>query len=164
MDSLVHFFVELFGGLNKEVIIFIISLMPILELRGGLLAATLLKVEFIRALVICVIGNVLPIPFVLLFLEKILSILEKWKVTAKVVRWLEKKANSKREQIDKYGYLGLVLFVGIPLPGTGAWTGSLVAIMLGLDKKKSFICILIGVVLASIIMSIVSYGILGNII
>ena len=106
----------------------------------------------------------LPIPFVLLFLEKILSILEKWKVTAKVVRWLEKKANSKREQIDKYGYLGLVLFVGIPLPGTGAWTGSLVAIMLGLDKKKSFICILIGVVLASIIMSIVSYGILGNII
>ena len=164
MDNLVHFFVELFGGLNKEVIIFIISLMPILELRGGLLAATLLKVEFIRALVICVIGNVLPIPFVLLFLEKILNIFEKWKVTAKVVRWLEKKANSKREQIDKYGYLGLVLFVGIPLPGTGAWTGSLVAIMLGLDKKKSFICILIGVVLASIIMSIVSYGILGNII
>lgn len=164
MDNLVHFFVELFGGLNKEVIIFIISLMPILELRGGLLAATLLKVEFIRALVICVIGNVLPIPFVLLFLEKILNIFEKWKVTAKVVRWLEKKADSKREQIDKYGYLGLILFVGIPLPGTGAWTGSLVAIMLGLDKKKSFICILIGVILASIIMSIVSYGILGNII
>ena len=81
-----------------------------------------------------------------------------------MVKWLEKKGNSKRSQIDKYGYLGLVLFVGIPLPGTGAWTGSLVAILLGLDKKKSFICILIGVMLAAAIMSIVSYGILGNLI
>ena len=162
MESLVSFFINLFGGLNKSVVIFIISLMPILELRGGMIAATLLKIPYIKALIICIIGNLLPIPFVLIFLEKLLEIFEKWKVTRKVVRWLEKKADSKRKQIDKYGYLGLILFVGIPLPGTGAWTGSLVAIMLGLDKKKSFICILIGVLLASIIMSIVSYGILGN--
>lgn len=164
MESLVHFFIGLFGGLSKETIIFIISLMPILELRGGMLAATLLKVDFIRALVICVIGNVLPIPIILIFLEKVLKLLEKWKVTKKVVTWLEKKVKDKRNQIDKYGYLGLVLFVGIPLPGTGAWTGTLLAVMLGMDRKKSFICILIGVVLASIIMSIVSYGILGNLI
>lgn len=162
MESLVNFFINIFGGLNKDIIIFIISLMPILELRGGMLAATLLKIPYIKALVICVIGNILPIPFVLLFLEKVLEIFEKWKVTRKVVRWLERKAQSKRTQIDKYGYLGLILFVGIPLPGTGAWTGSLVAIMLGLDKKKSFICIMVGVVLASIIMSILSYGIIGN--
>ena len=162
MESLVNFFINMFGGLNKDIIIFIISLMPILELRGGMLAATLLKIPYIKALVICVIGNILPIPFVLLFLEKVLEIFEKWKVTRKVVRWLEQKAQSKRTQIDKYGYLGLILFVGIPLPGTGAWTGSLVAIMLGLDKKKSFICIMVGVVLASIIMSILSYGIIGN--
>ena len=162
MESLVNFFINIFGGLNKDIIIFIISLMPILELRGGMLAATLLKIPYIKALVICVIGNILPIPFVLLFLEKVLEIFEKWKVTRKVVRWLEQKAQSKRTQIDKYGYLGLILFVGIPLPGTGAWTGSLVAIMLGLDKKKSFICIMVGVVLASIIMSILSYGIIGN--
>ena len=162
MESLVNFFINIFGGLNKDIIIFIISLMPILELRGGMLAATLLKVPYIKGLVICVIGNILPILFVLLLLEKILELFEKWSVTRKVVRWLEKKAQSKRSQIDKYGYLGLILFVGIPLPGTGAWTGSLVAIMLGLDKKKSFICIMIGVILASIIMSILSYGIIGN--
>ena len=162
MESLVNFFINIFGGLNKDIIIFIISLMPILELRGGMLAATLLKVPYIKGLVICVIGNILPIPFVLLLLEKILELFEKWSVTRKVVRWLEKKAQSKRAQIDKYGYFGLILFVGIPLPGTGAWTGSLVAIMLGLDRKKSFICIMIGVILASIIMSILSYGILGN--
>lgn len=162
MKDLVSFFINIFGGLNKDIIIFIISLMPILELRGGMLAATLLKIPYIRGLIICIIGNILPIPFVLLLLEKILNLFEKWKVTKKIVRWLEKKAQSKRKQIDKYGYLGLILFVGIPFPGTGAWTGSLVAIMLGLDKKKSFICIIVGVVLASIIMSILSYGILGN--
>lgn len=162
MESLVHFFVNIFGSLNKDVIIFIISLMPILELRGGLLAASLLHVDFVKAVVICVIGNLLPIPVVLLFLEKVLEILAKWSVTKKIVTWLEKKVDSKREQIDKYGYWGLVLFVGIPLPGTGAWTGSLLAVMLGLDKKKSFGCILLGVILAAIIMSIVSYGILGS--
>ena len=164
MESLVNFFIGLFHGVSKDVVIFIISLMPILELRGGLLAATLLKVPYLRALVICVAGNVLPIPFVLLFLEMIFKWMEKWSVTKKVVDWLIKKGNSKRSQIDKYGYLGLILFVGIPLPGTGAWTGSLVAILLGLDKKKSFICILIGVMLAAAIMSILSYGILGNLI
>ena len=162
MESLVNFFIGLFHGVNKELVIFIISLMPILELRGGLLAATLLKIPYLRALIICVAGNVLPIPFVLLFLEMIFRWMEKWSVTKKIVKWLEKKGTSKRSQIDKYGYLGLILFVGIPLPGTGAWTGSLVAILLGLDKKKSFLCILIGVMLAAAIMSIVSYGILGN--
>ena len=164
MDSLVEFFINLFGGISKEVIIFIISLMPILELRGGLLAASLLDVEYITAALICVLGNVLPIPFVLLFLRYVLDILSKWKITKRIVNWLEKKVESKREQIDKYGYLGLILFVGIPLPGTGAWTGALLAVMLGLSRKKSFICILLGVLLAAIIMSILSYGILGNLI
>ena len=164
MEGLVEFFIELFGGINKELVIFIISLMPILELRGGLLAATLLDVEFVRAAIICILGNVLPIPFVLLFLKYILKILSKWKFTTKIVNWLEKKVHDKREQIDKYGYLGLVLFVGIPLPGTGAWTGALLAVMLDLNRKKSFICILLGVLMAAIIMSILSYGILGNLI
>lgn len=162
MDSLVKLFIDLFGGISKDLIIFIISLMPILELRGGLLAASLLHVDFVRAVTICVIGNVLPIPFVLLFLEFILDLFEKWNPTKKIVKWLEKKVDDKREQIDKYGYWGLILFVGIPLPGTGAWTGSLLAVMLGLDKKKSFACILAGVVLAAIIMSILSYGVLGS--
>ena len=162
MESLVEFFIGIFGGISKEIIIFIISLMPILELRGGLLAASLLDIEYIRALVICIAGNVLPIPFVLLFLRFVLDLFSKWSVTKKIVNWLEKKVDSKREQIDKYGYLGLILFVGIPLPGTGAWTGALLAVMLGLSRKKSFVCILIGVLIAAAIMSILSYGILGN--
>ena len=164
MESIVSFFIGLFKGINKDIVIFIISLMPILELRGGLLAASVLKIPYIKALIICIVGNIFPIPFVLLFLEMVFGWMEKWKPIKKVVRWLEKKGNSKRGQIDKYGYLGLILFVGIPLPGTGAWTGSLVAILLGLDKKKSFICIIIGVLLAAAIMSVLSYGILGKLI
>ena len=164
MDFLVEFFIDLFGGVSKDVIIFILSLMPILELRGGLLAASLLNIEFVRAAIICVVGNVLPIPIVLLFLKFVLNLFEKWNVTKKIVNWLERKVEEKREQIDKYGYWGLILFVGIPLPGTGAWTGALLAIMLGLDRKKSFVCILLGVLMAAIIMSILSYGILGNLI
>ena len=162
MDFLVEFFVDIFGSINKEFAVFIISLMPILELRGGLLAASLLDIEFSRAAIICVIGNILPIPFVLLLLKYVLNLFEKWHVTKKIVTWLEKKVEEKREQIDKYGYLGLILFVGIPLPGTGAWTGSLIAVVLGMDRKKSFICILLGVAIAAVIMSILSYGILGN--
>ena len=162
MESLVNIFINFFGGVSKDLVIFIISLMPILELRGGLLAASLLHVEYIRALIICVVGNILPIPVVLLFLKKILDLLEKWHVTKKIVDWLMKKVDNKREKIDKYGYMGLILFVGIPLPGTGAWTGSLLAVVLGLDRKKSFICIIIGILLAAIIMSILSYGILGS--
>lgn len=164
MDSLVNSLIDIFNGWNKEVVVFIISMLPILELRGGLLAASLLKIEFLRGLVICIVGNLIPIPFVLLFLEFIFSLLKKWKVTRKIVEWFEKKVLSRRKQIDKYGYWGLLLFVGIPLPGTGAWTGSALAVLLGLDKKKSFLFIILGVLLAALIMSIVSYGILGNLI
>jgi len=162
MEGLVEFFIDLFGGISKDIIIFVISLMPILELRGGLLAATLLNIEYIRALTICVVGNILPIPIVLLFLRFVLDVMAKWNVTKKIVTWLEKKVKEKREQIDKYGYWGLILFVGIPLPGTGAWTGALLAVMLRLNRKKAFVCILLGVLMAAVIMSILSYGILGN--
>ena len=164
MENLVTSLIELFKGLNKDIIVFIISLLPILELRGGLLAASLLKVSFLKGYILSIIGNVLPIPIVLLFLEKIFDFLKKIKLTQNIVIKLEKKILSKKKQIDKYGYLGLLLFVGIPLPGTGAWTGSALAVLLHLDKKKSFIFIILGVILASIIMSIWSYGILGNLI
>lgn len=164
MEGLVNFFIDLFGGVAKEVVIFVISLMPILELRGGLLAATLLHIEYVKALVICILGNVLPIPIVLLFLEKVLDLFARWHITKGIVTWLEKKVEKNREQIDKYGYWGLALFVGIPLPGTGAWTGALIAVMLGMNKKRAFVFILLGVLIAAIIMSILSYGILGSII
>ena len=163
-DSLVNFFIDLFGNINKDIVVFIISMMPILELRGGLLAASILNISLVKGLIICIIGNVLPIPFALLLIEYIFNLFEKFKPTKKIVKWLKNKAMKKSDSIKKYGYVGLILFVGIPLPGTGAWTGSLLAVLLNLDKKKSFVCILAGVFLASVIMTIISYGFVGNLI
>ena len=171
MESLVNSIINLFGGLasmkfGKELIVFIISLLPILELRGGLLAASLLRVPAINAYVVSIIGNILPVPFILMFLSKILDWMgnSKIKWMNKLANWLHKKANKHKSQIEKYGYLGLILFVGIPLPGTGAWTGCLVATILGLDKKKAFLSTLVGILLASIIMMFISYGIISNLI
>ncbi len=161
-ESLVNFFIELFGGINKNILVFIISMMPIIELRGGLIAASLLGINFTKAFIICYIANILPIPFILLLIDKIFELLKKWKPTKKLVTKIEKKVIKKSDQINTYGYLGLLLFVGIPLPGTGAWTGALLSVLLNLDKKKSFLTIALGVLIAGIIMSIISYGILGN--
>lgn len=158
-ETLASTLAELFKGGGKEVAVFIISLLPILELRGGLIAARILGVEFIKAFIICYIANIIPVPFILLFINYLFNKISKWKPTKKIVDWLSNKTLKKKDQIDKYGYFGLFLFVGIPLPGTGAWTGSLLAILLNLDKKKSFITIAIGVLAAGIIMSLLSYGI-----
>lgn len=170
-EKIVNAIVGAFGGTasiayGKEILVFIISLMPILELRGGLLAATLLKVEPAVAYIISIVGNALPVPFILLFIKKILDWMGKSKVKffKKIVKVLEGKVEKNKNKIEKYGYLGLILFVGIPLPGTGAWTGCLLAALLDMNRKKSFICILLGIIMASIIMMILSYGILGNLI
>ena len=150
----------------KEIIIFIISMCPILELRGGLIAASLLNMDPWISYLICMIGNILPIPFILWFINRILNWMRnsKRKKIKGIAKWLDKKVDKHKGQIEKFGYFGLILFVGIPLPGTGAWTGCLIASVLEMDKKKSFICALIGVFVASIIMMLLSFGILSNII
>ena len=155
---------DLRNVVSKELIVFIISLMPLLELRGGLIAASLLNVEYFKAGILCIVGNILPIPFILLLLKKIFAFMEKFKPTKKVVDFLNEKAINNKAKIDKYGFWGLVLFVGIPLPGTGAWTGALVSAVFEMDFKKSILAIFLGIILAFIIMSIISYGVIGNII
>ena len=165
MESLVQFITNsLLNIVSKEAIVFIISLMPLLELRGGLIAASLLKVPYLKAAIIVIIVNVLPIPFVLFLIERILDIMENWSLTKSFALYLRKKAEKNKPKIDKYGFLGLTLFVGIPLPGTGAWTGSLVAALFHMDYKKSLLSILLGIVLAFIIMSVVSYGVISKLV
>ena len=159
-ESLINWFTtNLSGSIPKELIIFIISMVPILELRGGLIAAALLKVNFFTAIIICILGNLIPIPFILLFITPIFRWLKRTKLFKPLVEKLEKKSIIKSDQIKKYEFLGLVLFVGIPLPGTGAWTGSLIASLLDIKFKKAFPAIICGLILATIIMSTLSYGI-----
>ena len=167
--SLAETLVNAFSGLTslkygKELIIFIISLMPILELRGGLIAAALLGLKIVPSFIICFIGNIIPIPFILWLITPIFNWLKKTKLFRGIVVKLENKAMKKKDQIEKLQYIGLMLFVGIPLPGTGAWTGCLIAALLNMDKKKSMIYAILGVVMAGIIMMVFSYGILDNII
>ena len=149
---------------GKELIVFIISLMPILELRGGLIAAALLNLNIVRAFIICFIGNILPIPFILWLITPIFNYLKKTKLFSGMVNKLETKAMSKKEQIERLEYIGLMLFVGIPLPGTGAWTGCLIASLLNMNKKKAMGYAILGVIMAGVIMLVFSYGILDNIV
>lgn len=168
-NKLVNYIVGIFGGassalLGKYIIVFIISLMPILELRGGLIAAALLKVDPIPAYIISIVGNLIPIPLILWLLDYVFDFMKKHNILKKFVLFCERKGLEKKDQIEKLGFWGLVLFVGIPLPGTGAWTGCLIATILRMDRKKAFLAACLGVLMASIIMMIVSYGFLANII
>ena len=168
MEKIVEIFINLFGGITsigygKEILIFLISMAPILELRGGILAAALLNMDPKNSFIICLIGNIVVIPIALFFLELIFKLLRKINFFDKIITKIEKKCLSKREQLDKYGYLGLLVFVGIPLPGTGAWTGCFLASLLGMDKKKSAVAAILGVLMAGVIMMILSFGILKNI-
>lgn len=164
MEVLVQWFTtNLSGVLSKELIAFVVSMVPILELRGGLLAASWMHIDMIRAIVICIIGNIIPIPFILLLITKIFNKLKQTRTFRPMVEKLENKALGKKDQIEKYEFWGLVLFVGIPLPGTGAWTGALIASLLGIRFRKAFPAIILGILLATCIMTIVSYGILGKV-
>ncbi len=162
MESIAVWFTNTLGQyVSEEIVIFIISMIPILELRGGLIAAKLLNVSLLKAIPICIIGNIIPIPFILLFIRQILKWLGKTKLFHGMVQWLENKAMSKSDRIRQWEFWGLALFVGIPLPGTGAWTGSLIAALLEIDIKKAVVAELVGIAMATVIMSIVSYGLLG---
>ena len=146
---------------SKEVVVFIISMIPILELRGGLIVSSLLKVPITTAVPLCIIGNIIPIPFILLFIRQIFKWMKKIRIFRGLIEKLENRAMGKSDSIKKYEFWGLVLFVGIPLPGTGAWTGSLIAALLEIDFKKAVLAELLGIVIATVIMSVVSYGLLG---
>ena len=155
------FAVTLGKYVSKEMVVFIISMIPILELRGGLIVSSLLEVPITTAIPLCIIGNIIPIPFILLFIKQIFKWMKKIKIFRGLIEKLENRAMSKSDNIRKYEFWGLVLFVGIPLPGTGAWTGSLIAALLDVDFKKAILAELLGIAIATIIMSIFSYGLLG---
>lgn len=164
-ETLVQGIIDALGGsFGKEAIVFIISMIPILELRGALLVAgPLLGVPVGTAIPLCIIGNIVPVPFILLLITPIFNWLKATKTFKPMVDKLENKAMSKSDQIEKYEFWGLVLFVGIPLPGTGAWTGALIASLLGIKFKKAFPAIILGICMATVIMWFISYVLLGGV-
>ena len=148
---------------SPKMSVFLVSMIPLIEERGGLILAIMLGIPMWEAVFWCVLGNIVPIPFILLLIEKVIHWMADHHLSG-VAEWLIRKAEKNKPKIDRYGFLGLMLFVGIPLPGTGAWTGSLVASLFDMDLKKASISILLGIFLAAVIMTLFSYGLLGNLI
>ena len=158
-ETIADYLVGVFQGkIPEELIVFIISMLPVVELRGGMIAAKLLDVEFIKAFIICYLGNILPIPFILLFIRRIFNFLKRFSATEKLVEKLEAKTEKNKEKVMKYEAWGLLLFVAIPFPGTGGWTGALMAALLDIRFKRALPIIALGVLIAGFIMSGLTYG------
>ncbi len=161
VENIVTAFVDFLESYNipTQLIPFIVSLFPVLELRGGMIAARILEIDFIQAFIICYLGNMIPIPFILLFIRKIFKLMRKVRFLGKIVDKLEARADKKKGTIEKYKEWGLLIFVAIPLPGTGGWTGALIAALMDLRMKKCLPIIALGVFIAGLIMSLITYGI-----
>ena len=158
-EHIANFFIELFGGkLSGEIIAFLVSLLPVSELRGGMIVAKILELPFLKAFIICFIANMIPVPFILLFIRKLFSLMKKGPKIGKIIDKIEKRGFEKGEKVKKYSLFGLFLLVAIPLPGTGAWTGALVAALLDIRMKHSLPVIALGVLAAGGVMSALTYG------
>ena len=153
-----NFFLETVG---KRWCVFFCSMIPIIELRGAIPMGAAFGLPWWQTFLISIAGNMLPVPFILLFIEAIL----KWmagcrvKFFNRIAAWLFRKAEKNRAKVERYAFWGLALFVGVPLPGTGAWTGSLVAALIDLKFWKALLSALIGVLAAGIVMTLISYGV-----
>ena len=220
---------EFFASLPSELYVFLISVLPVIELRGSIPAGAAMGIPFYLNYLLSVTGNLLPVPFILMFIPKILDFMARFKIFRPIVNWLRRKAEknkgkiiresaekkhldesvgkdalqesvdggcsvesggkpieavefsqSAEEQIDKNSaqtdeksaaqterkmsigvFIALMIFVAIPFPGTGAWTGSLVAALFNLPKRKSFLAVMLGVLISGIVMCLASYGTVG---
>ncbi len=138
-----------------------VAAMPVSELRGAIPLAIYCGMSPVQAYVISVIGNLLPVPILLLTLEKIREFARRWDLTSRVLDFFERRALKNRELVEKYGYPGLAMFVAIPLPVTGAWTGTLLATLLELKPLKAFAFIALGVMIAGLIVLASVVGVLS---
>ena len=144
-------------GIPKELIVVFISALPILELRGAIpIAINLFQIPWYWAFLLALIGNLIPVPILLIFLEYLAKIISKVKIGKKFISWLFERTRARSHIIQKYQRIGLVLFVAIPLPMTGAWTGSIAAFLLGIKFRYAFLAIFCGVIIAGVIVTCLS--------
>ena len=148
-------------NLPRELCVIVCSMLPIIELRGGIPLATSLGLPWWQSFLFAVLGNMIPVPFILIFIRAVLEFMKKFKGLRSIALWLEKKADKHRDKVEKYSFWGLFALVAIPLPGTGAWTGSLVAAMIRMKFPKALLSVFLGVVAAGTVVTLISYGVLG---
>ena len=147
--------------LGKLAMTFLMAMVPVVELRGAIPYALAHGVDVLPALILCIAGNMLPVPFIVLFIRKIFELIKKVPKLSGVIERLERRAHLKGNMVRKYSALGLFILVAIPLPGTGAWTGALVAGVLGMRLKNSLLSIFLGVIAAGVIVTAISCGVVA---
>ena len=157
-DAITNFFLETVG---EELCVFFCSMLPIIELRGAIPLGAGFGLPWWLTYLVAVVGNMLPVPIILLFVKSVLTWMSKCRVRFfnKVANKLFEKAEKNRAKIEKYAFWGLAFFVAIPLPATGAWTGTLVAALFDMKFWKSLLSALIGVLIAGVVMTLISYGV-----
>ena len=161
-NAISGFILDIFGGwaLAKEFCVLICSMLPIIELRGAIPMAAAFDMPWWKAYTLCVVGNMLPVPVILLFIKKFIS----WSMSSEIkflnrlANWLNRKVEKNRAKIEKYAFWGLAAFIAVPLPTTGAWTGSLVAAMIDMKFWKAMLTAIVGVLVAGVIVTVIVYG------
>ena len=147
--------------LNKMIGILFISMLPIIELRGAIPIGAAIGLPWYLNMSVSIVGNMLPVPFILLFSVKAFEFMKKHNIMVNFIQKIENRAKKRSEGLATGEFIGLMLFVAIPFPGTGAWTGALIAALLQFDRKKSFAYILFGVLIAAALVTLGVYGIIG---
>ena len=161
LDSIVGGIREFFlNTVGEELCVLFCSMIPIIELRGAIPMGAIFGLPWWQSYLLSVLGNMLPIPFILLLIKAVIAWMAKSRVKFfnKVADFLLKRVEKRRDKIEKYSFWGVCLFVAIPLPVTGAWTGSLVAAMIDMKFWKALLSCLLGVMIAGVIMTLISYG------
>ena len=158
VEAIEQFFLERVG---RELCVFLCAMLPIIECRGAVPLGCALGLPWWQNALFSMAGNLLPVPFILLFITATSKWMRRCRIRLfnKIAAWLDRKIEKHKGTIEKYSYWGVLIFVGLPIPGTGAWTGSLIASVLGLEPKKSFLAAFGGVVMATAVMTLASYGI-----
>lgn len=149
------------SALGRAVVVLFLSMVPIIELRGAIPVGVANGFGFIENLLLCCIGNMIPIPFVILFIRKLFAWFKDKKIMYRAICWVENHVLKKEYVLRKYSLIGLCILVAIPLPGTGAWTGAMLAGLLNMRLKQALPSIALGVLIAGLIVCGVSYGAVG---
>lgn len=152
---------DLLNFISKEFTVIFTAMLPVIEVRGAIPVGIALGMTPIHATILAFLGSVIPVPFILLTIRPIFAYLRKTKTFKKLITKLTNNSMRKSSDIKKYGYLGLFIFVAIPLPGTGVWSGSLIASLLNLRIKYAFPAIVLGNLIASIAIMILSFGVVS---
>lgn len=159
VEALQTFFQENFP---PQLAVFLISMIPMVECRGGIpFGMVVLQMPMWEVVPLAIAGNVLPVPFILLLIRPVINWFKKTRLFRPLAEWLEAKADKKKDQVLKYSTWGLFAFVAIPIPGTGAWTGSLIAALLDIRVRSAFVTILMGMICAAFIMTVGSAAVNG---